>query len=240
MQATVGRLLPMEIADELIYPYTSTPPRIALDVAEALARCPAVSRVTLFGSLAARTHDGWSDIDMMCVTAGHAGAWAAVHLLREAMPLRWYGPFSDLPQPSGRYWPYGESIFHSVDLSFRTAEAHARVLREGLGGVEVVTRDLFQREVSPSPGAGPGVETDTGEYAFTHALYAATKAMKEYLRSMGDWVDVSARMDALEMEARLLPRRPSGGRPEDVLDEARSLYQRLLMERLRFGSGGGT
>jgi len=230
----------MEIADELIYPYASTPPRIALDVAEVLARCPAVSRVTLFGSLVSRTHDGWSDIDMMCVTAGHAGAWEAVHLLREAMPLRWYGPFSSLPQPSGRYWPYGESIFHSIDLSFRTAEAHARVLREGLGGVEVVTRDIFQREESPSSGAGPGVETDTGEYAFTHALYATTKAMKEYLRGTGGWVTVSARMDALEMEARALPRRPSGGRPDDVLDEARSLYQRLLMDRLRLGVGGGT
>ncbi|MBM4409707.1 MAG: nucleotidyltransferase domain-containing protein [Chloroflexi bacterium] len=230
----------MEISTELVYPYASTPPRIALDVAEALARCPAISRVTLFGSLASRTHDGWSDIDVMCVTAGQAGAWEAVRLLREAMPLRWFGPFADLPQPSGRYWPYGESLFHSVDLSFRTAEAHARVLREGFGGVSVVTRDLLFRDASPSPGAGPGVETDTGEYAFTHALYAATKAMKEYLRSAGEWVDVSARMDVLETEARLLPRRPSGGRPEDVLDEARSLYQRLLMERLRFGAGGGS
>ena len=226
----------MEIADELIYPYTSVPPRIALDVAEALARCPAVSRVTLFGSLASGTHDGWSDIDVMCVTPGRAGAWEAVQVLREAMPLRWHGPFSDLPQPSGRYWPYGESLFHSVDLSFRTAEAHARVLEEGLSGVKVIAHDLLWREASPSRGMGGGVQADTGEYGFTHALYAAAKAMKEYLRSTGEWIAVSARMDALEAEARALPRRPSGGRPDDVLDEARSLYQRLLMDRLRSGA----
>ena len=226
----------MELADELIYPYSSAPPRIALDVAEALARCPAVSRVTLFGSLASGTHDGWSDIDVMCVTPGRAGAWEAVGALREAMPLRWYGPFADLPQPSGRYWPYGESLFHSVDLSFRTAEAYARVLEEGLGGVEVTVHDLLWREAEPSRGTGAGVQPDSGEYGFTHALYVTTKAMKEYLRGAGDWIDVSARMDALEAEARALPRRPSGGRPDDVLDEARSLYQRLLMDRLRSGA----
>lgn len=226
----------MEMADELVYPYASTPPRIALDVADALARCPAVSRVTLFGSLAAGTHDGWSDIDVMCVTPGRAAAWEAVQLLREAMPLRWYGPFSDLPQPSGRYWPYGESIFHSVDLSFRTAEGHARVLEDGLGGAPVTARDLLRREAPPSRGIGAGAQADAGEYPFTHALYAAVKAMKEYLRMAGDWAAVSARMDALEAEARSLPRRPAGGRPEEVLDEARSLYQRLLMDRLRSGA----
>lgn len=229
----------MEITDELVYPYASAPPRIALDVAEALARCPAVSRVTLFGSLAAGTHDGWSDIDVMCVTPGRAGAWEAVQVLREAMPLRWHGPSFDLPQPSGRYWPYGESLFHSVDLSFRTAEAHARVLEEGLGGTKVIAHDLLWREASPSRVAGAGVQADGSEYAFTHALYAATKAMKVYLRGAGGWVAVSAQMDVLEAEARALPRRPSGGRPDDVLDEARSLYQRLLMDRLRSGVGGG-
>lgn len=230
----------MEIPDELIYPYASTPPRIALDVAEALARCPAVSRVSLFGSLATRTNDGWSDIDVMCVTSGPAGAWEAARALREAMPLRWHGPFSDLPLPSGRYWPYGESIFHSVDLSFRTAEDHERVLAEGLRGVPVTVRDVLHREPLPGNAFAAGIAEDTGEYPFTSALYAAARAMKAYLRSAGDWQTVSASMDRLEVEARALPRRPAGGRPEDVLDEARSLYQRLLMDRLRFGSGGGT
>ena len=229
----------MEIADELVYPYASAPPRIALDVAEALARCTAVSRVTLFGSLASGTHDGWSDVDVMCVTPSRAGAWEAVAILREAMPLRWYGPFSDLPQPSGRYWPYGESLFHSVDLSFRTAEAHARVLEEGLGGVKVIAHDLLWRDASPSRGTGAGIQAESDVYEFTHALYVAARAMKGYLRHTGDWVTVSAAMDALEVRARGLPRRPSGGRPDDVLDEARSLYQRLLMDRLRAGVGGG-
>ncbi len=228
----------MEIVDELLHPYASAPPRIALDVAEALAGCPAASRVTLFGSLAAGTHDGWSDVDMMCVTHGLPGAWEAATALRELVPLRWYGPFSDLPQPSGRYWLYGESLFHSVDLSFRTAEAHERVLAEGVNGVKVIAQDLLWREAAPSRGLADGMQAEAGEYAFTHALYAAAKAMKAYLRGLGDWVTISVHMDALEAEARALPRRPSGGSPEDVLDEARSLYQRLLMDRLRSGISG--
>ncbi len=230
----------MDIADELVHPYASAPPRIALDVAEALARCPSVSRVTLFGSLASGTHDGWSDIDVMCVTPGRAEAWEAAILLREAMPFRWYGPFSDLPQPSGRYWPYGESLFHSVDLSFRTAEAHARVLSEGLRGHRVVAHDLLWREAAPSRGLGAGMQSDNGEYPFTTALYGAMKAIRMYMRSRGEWIAVSAAMDVLEAQARALPRRPAGGRPQDVLDEARSLYQRLLMDRLQAGVGGGS
>lgn len=226
----------MDLADELIHPYASAPPRIALDVAEALASCGVVSRVTLFGSLASGTHDGWSDIDLMCVTPGRAGAWEAARLLRAAIPLRWYGPFSDLLQPSGRYWPYGESIFHSIDLSFQTAEAHARVIEEGVNGVKVIAHDLLWRDAGPSSSAGTGIQPDAGEYEFTHALYAAMKAVKAYMRGRGGWVAVSTHMDALEAAAHALPRRPSGGRPNDVLDEARSLYQRLLMDRLRSGA----
>lgn len=232
----------MDLADELIHPYASAPPRIALDVAEALASCPAVSRVTLFGSLASGTHDGWSDIDVMCVTPDRAGAWEAAMLLRAAIPLRWHGPFSNLPQPSGRYWPYGESIFHSIDLSFRTAEAHARVLEEGMEGVKVIAHDLLWRDAGPSTSIGAGMQPEGSEYEFTHALYAAMKAMKAYMRGRGGWVAVSTRMDELETQARALPRHPAGGRPIDVLDEARSLYQRLLMDRLRMdqsSAGGG-
>ena len=191
--------------------------------------------MTLFGSLASGTHDGWSDIDMMCATTGPAVAWEAARLLRDALPWRWYGPFSDLPQPSGRYWPLGESIFHSVDLSFRTLEAHARVLDGGLRGFKVVAHDLLWREGLASREGEAGASVTPGDYAFTHTLYVAVKAMKDYLRSQGDWVTVSARMDALEVEARALPRRPAAGRPDDVLDEARSLYKRLLMDRLRAG-----
>lgn len=226
----------MNIADDLVYPYASAPPRIALDVAEALARCAAVSRVTLFGSLASGTHDGWSDIDVMCVTPGQTGAWEAIELLRESMPLRWHGPFADLPLPSGRYWPYGESIFHSVDLSFRTAEAHARALDEGVNGHKVIAHDLLWRDAEPYRDLGSGKQPENGEYEFTHALYTAMKAVKAYMRGRGGWAAVSTQMEALETQARRLSRRPAGGRPDGILDEARSLYQRLLMDRLRSGS----
>jgi len=227
----------MDIPDELIHPYASTPPRIALDVADALARCHAVSRVTLFGSLATGTHDGWSDIDVMCVTPSPAGAWEAARLLRDAMPFRWYGPFSGMPSPSGRYWPYGEALFHSVDLSFRTAEAHARVLSEGLRGRPVTTRDLHLREPGPASGRDDTILSGRWEYPFTTALNGMMTAIRMYMRSRGEWGPVSATMEVLEAEARALPHQPNGGRPQDVLDEARSLYRRLLMDRLQAGVG---
>src|SRR5690606_3224293 len=116
--------------EALLYPYVTTPRRIALDLVDALAASPAVSRVVLFGSLADGRNDGWSDIDALCVVEGEDGPWQAAAALRRAMPLRWHGRFSSAQPPSGRHWLLGESVFHSVDLSFGTLQEVERRVAE--------------------------------------------------------------------------------------------------------------
>ncbi|MEX1022770.1 MAG: nucleotidyltransferase domain-containing protein [Dehalococcoidia bacterium] len=220
--------------EALLHPYVTTPPRIALDVVDALSACPAVARIALFGSLADHSHDGWSDIDVLCAVEGDDGAWQAAAALRAVVPLRWHGRFSSLPAPSGRHWPLGESVFHSVDLSYQTVEEHERVLREGLGDMAIVGREVLRRPGIASAGR-PHVEVVSEDYDFTHALYAVVKAIKAYLRATGPWEAVADAMRSLDAAARARTDRPRGSDPEDVLTEARTLYTALMLERSRYG-----
>jgi hypothetical protein len=220
--------------EALLYPYVTTPKRIALDLVDALAACPAVSRVAIFGSLANGAHDGWSDIDAICAVEGEDGPWQAAATLRRAMPLRWHGAFSGGVAPDGRHWLLGESVFHSIDLSFGAAEAFDRKLREGVNGHALVVDVRLDRAGTPSAGR-PDLDVHSQEYDFTHTLYAATKAMRAYLRDRGSWDDLATAMKALETAARGLTTRPAGSDPDDVMNETRTLYYALMQERARYG-----
>lgn len=220
--------------DSLLYPYVTTPARIALDLVEALAACPAVSRVTLFGSVASGQQDGWSDIDALCAVEGEDGPWQAAAALRQAMPLRWHGRFSSTEPPSGRHWLLGESVFHSIDLTFAPSEITARRIVEAASEQPLVTDVRLDRPGAPSPGR-PAIEVLSTDYEFTHALYATTKAMKAYLRSQGLWDDLAEQMKRLEATARGLHERPTGSDPDDLMNETRTLYYALMQERMRYG-----
>lgn len=214
--------------EDPLFPYRTTPRRVALDVIDALAACPAVSRVALFGSLAGEGHDGWSDIDMLCEVHGPDGAWQAAAALRQAIPLRWHGVFHDLPAPSGRHWLLGESVFHSVDLAYLSPEAFAARLAESPATVHL------DRPGVASAGQ-PEIPAVTEEYEFTHGLYALTKAMKGYLRDEGGWDAVPEAFGVLDRAFNALRGRPAGTDVDDVMAEARTLYYTLFMERSRYG-----
>ena len=224
-------------AEALLYPYVTTPRRIALDLVAALEVCPAVSRVVLFGSLAAERHDGWSDVDALVAVEGEDGPWQAAAAIRRAMPLRWHGRFSSAGSPSGRHWLLGESVFHSLDVSFGSAEEVERRIRETAPEHDLVTSVAFHRLGIASPGRTP-VEVMTDEYEFTHGLHMALKAMRAYLRAEGRWDDLAEGMQALEAAWRGLAKRPAGADPDDVMKEARTLYYALMQERLRYGGDG--
>jgi predicted nucleotidyltransferase len=222
------------VEQDILFPYRTTPRRIAEDVIAALDGCPAVGRVLLFGSLADDTYDAWSDIDIVCEVEDEGGAWAAAAALREALPVRWHGPFGSATPPRGRHWFEGESLFHSLDLSFETASRLEEIAREGLNGVPVRFREVAagrpQRVAMLPP---PARVSD--EYEFTHALHLLLRGIRAYLRGGGGWSDVSARMPDLEAALKGLPRRPAGGDARAVAQEARTLYTTLLMERARYG-----
>ncbi|MCK9486588.1 MAG: nucleotidyltransferase domain-containing protein [Dehalococcoidia bacterium] len=220
--------------EALLFPYVTTPPRIALDLVDALAACPAVSRVVLFGSVAEDRHDGWSDVDALCAVEGEDGPWQAAAVLRHAMPMRWHGRFSSAAPPSGRHWLLGESVFHSVDLSYGSAEEIARRIAELPREFEVVT-DVRLDRVGVASDGRPVVDVLSEDYDFTHALHAALKAMKAYLRAAGTWDQAAERMKALEAAARGLAHRPAGSDPDDVMNETRTLYYALMQERMRYG-----
>jgi len=220
--------------EALLYPYVTTPKRIALDLVDALAGCPAVSRVAIFGSLANGEHDGWSDIDALCAVEGEDGSWQAAAVLRRAMPLRWHGLFSDVAPPSGRHWLLGESVFHSIDLSYLSTGVFEHTLADGIRGHALIADVRLDRAGAVSRGRpSPGVVSE--DYAFTHALYIATKAMRDYLRARGTWADLADAMKALETAARGLTHRPAGSDPDDVMNETRTLYYALMQERARYG-----
>ncbi len=223
--------------EALLYPYVTTPRRIALDLVDALAGCPAVSRVALFGSLAAGSNDGWSDIDALCVVEGVDGPWQAAAALRRAMPLRWHGAFSGATSPSGRHWLLGESVLHSVDLSYGTREQVERRIAEAPAEQGLLVDVRLDRPGDASEGR-PAMDVLSEEYEFTHSLYAALKAMKAYLRAAGPWEDLAERIKRLEEAARGLTERPPGSDPDDVMNETRTLYYALMQERMRYGGDG--
>jgi len=221
-------------AEAALYPYVTAPQRVMLDLVDALAACPAVSRIAIFGSLAEQRHDGWSDIDAFCAVEGEDGPWQAAHALRQAIPLRWHGPFNDVPIPSGRHWPVGESIFHCIDLSFDTPEEFDRKLAHGIRGFALTTDIRLDRPATSTPGRPP-LEAHSDDYDFTHALYMATKSMKDYLRATGPWDALAEQMKALEVAFRALAHRPAGADPDELMAETRTLYYTLMRERARYG-----
>lgn len=227
--------------ERLLYPYVTTPRRIALDVVAALEGCPAVARVAIYGSLAPfgpeANNDGYADIDVLAHVEGDDGAWQAAHAIRRAIPLRWHGRFSDRETPSGRHWPLGEAPFHCIDLGFVAGEEFDAILRDGLRGHPVRAEVVVDRPGVASPGR-PTLAVCADEYPFTHALYMATKALKDYLRERVEWDAVPAAMKDLEGAARSLAVRPPGSDPDDVLNEMRTLYFALMNERVRYGGNG--
>ncbi|MDA0815836.1 MAG: hypothetical protein O2924_04640 [Chloroflexi bacterium] len=220
--------------EDPLFPYRTTPGRIALDLIDALSACPAVSRIAIYGSLVGDNHDAWSDVDAFCAVEGADGAWQAAAALRRAIPLRWHGLFNGVAAPSGRHWLLGESVFHPIDLSFDTSEEFDRKLSEGIRGFEIDAVIHLDRPGVAS-GGRPDVAVVTEEYDFTHALYVLTKAMKTYLRDAGPWEDLATAFAALEAAHRALTHRPPGTDPDDVMSEARTLYYTLFMERSRYG-----
>lgn len=227
--------------ETLLYPYVTTPRRVALDAVAALEGCPAVARVVLFGSLTPLRgeprNDGYADVDLLAHVEGEDGAWQAAAALRRAIPLRWHGRFEDRAAPSGRHWPLGEGPFHSIDLSFVGREEFDAALHAGADD-PTARRDIVIDRAGVASAGRPELAVCSNDYEFTHALNMATNAMKAYLRASGAWDDLAAAMKNLEAAFRTLVRRPAGAEPEDVLNEMRTLYFALMNERLRYGGDG--
>jgi hypothetical protein len=193
-----------------------------------------VERIALFGSIAEDEHDGWSDIDLMVVVPDEDAAWHAVDALHRVVPMRWHGPFSTLPLPSGRHWPLGESPFHSVDLSLVSHEQYERARHDGVEHHPAVFREVHQRALADPPADRPHVPLVTSEYDFTHAMHMAAKRMKAYLRGDGDWTHLAEAMKALESAWRELSHRPPGSDPDELMTETRTLYYALMQQRAQY------
>jgi hypothetical protein len=203
--------------DVVLYPYRTTPRRIADDVVAVLASVPEVVAISLFGSLAGEDWDGLSDVDMLAgYDGGEDAAWACAETLRAALPVRYYRTFTGVEQPSGRYWFWGESAFHKVDVSFYPLTEYERRRVEGvrtgypIASIEVMRRDDEAhsppaRPDSRHPPARPEPVTvgsehprvegraapgrlvfDDREQAAGAAVYGLLECTKQYLRGQID------------------------------------------------------
>ncbi|MPZ98293.1 MAG: hypothetical protein GEU80_02975 [Dehalococcoidia bacterium] len=217
----------------LLFPYTTTPPRIADELIAALRGVEGVTAISLFGSLATGTHDGFSDIDLMVGYEGGADIeWAASAAIDRAKPVRFYRAFSDMAQPSGRRWFDGESPFHHADVSFRPMPLHERVRVEGVReGYPVTSVEVFRREAcapqsSGSPGpVGPLLDIGDLEREAGGGAYLLLRAAKEYLRGRSDepaW-DEAYRTFLGRVRGATVTRRFAGGRLGELVQECLEL-----------------
>jgi predicted nucleotidyltransferase len=236
--------------DVVLYPYRTTPRRIADDVVAALAAAPEVAAISLFGSLAAGTWDGLSDVDVLVAhEGGEEDAWTCAAAIRAAMPVRFYRMFSGVEQPAGRYWFWGESPFHHVDVSFHPAERYEVVRRDGVReGFPISAREVFRRSTSdaPTPIAPPGpvdaaavhslaCHIGERERSVGAAVYTMLYRTKQYLRAH---IDRAAYDDAyrefLRGAAGVGRDEPfAGGALGDLVQECLAL--RLAIERQERG-----
>ncbi len=177
----------LEDIDGLLNPYVTTPPRIADEIVNAVAAVPGARAIALFGSLAAGSHDGFSDVDMIVGHDGAAGtAWTCADALRLAKPVRYYRRFTGVAQPSGRYWFDGESPFHQVDVSFYPLEEYERVRVEGVKEGEPITaREVWRGSavaVGRLPAAPRMIAVGDAEWDHHGHFVYFLKDAKQYVR----------------------------------------------------------
>jgi len=138
-----------ESLEQLLFPDPTRRSHLLSRILAALQAEAGVHSVALFGSLADKRADRWSDIDMIIACDNvEIRKWAAAWALREAIPVLFYQTFSLADQPSGRYWFVGESPFHKLDVSFVSLPEYQRTVHEGtMQGHAIVLREIYS---SPS------------------------------------------------------------------------------------------
>ena len=178
--------------DHFLYPYLSSPQRIADEVLSVLTGIPCVRRVALFGSMAEGRADRWSDIDMIAVCDGvEANAWAAAYAITSAKPVLFYRKFGTREQPNGRYWFAYESPFNRLDISFVCLGEYQSYLDDrDLIGHEITLREIYSSDLElnyvshsePKRFLEPATdhETEIGMY-----IYFSLEALKHSLRGGG-------------------------------------------------------
>lgn len=172
-----------------LHPDPTRPGALAAELASALATVPSVEAIALFGSLAAGSGDGWSDIDMVVAhDDAEAARWEAAAALRGAAPVLYYRPIAGNEQPSGRYWFVGESPFHRLDISFSTVSEYSSGLAEHplLGG-RIVLREVYARRPGLGTGRAPGRRAEpitmvAGERHLGALSIRLSEALKHSLR----------------------------------------------------------
>jgi predicted nucleotidyltransferase len=159
-----------------VHPEAGAAARVVQSVTAALSALPFVRRIGVFGSLADRTDDRWSDVDMFVACDDvERMRWSAADAIRRTKPVLFYRMFSSNGQPAGRYWFVDESPFQKLDVSFHDLDRYDRLCRTGeYMGSSVNTREVYACDaghpatspVSPSPLEITSRETEIGSWIY--------------------------------------------------------------------------
>jgi hypothetical protein len=183
--------------------------RIALikdTLVAALSSLTCVRRIDSFGSVATGTADQWSDLDLLVTCHDvEQTAWLGAAVIRATREIAFYRMFTDVRQPSGRYWFRGESPFHRVDVSFLSTTARAEIAASGeREGYPVILQSEYVAQCAVDPAAdahrvvpAPRIET-AADAGVGKLLYRYLEATKRERRGCGD------RMSAAQAHSDLM------------------------------------
>lgn len=169
------------------YPDATRPATLIDEIKAILTQLPFISHIYVFGSLARREADRWSDIDMLVVTQTHQQFWDAWQHLHSAKPILHHHPFSEVEPIGGHVLGnvfIGESVFHCLDLNFLTTEEHqTHGVGERFGHLEMVYYNLDDLPLASTQDRRPFQQTLTSdEEKISIGIHFTKKHIKKVLR----------------------------------------------------------
>lgn len=121
--------------------------------------------------------------------------------------MLFYRPFSNAPQPCGRYWLDGESPFHKIDISFETLRDFDDALRkQEHAGHPAVVRGISVRphrqRLARHAATMRSLQFDELELDIGWRIYMLQSVLKSHLRGDEPFSEVTSDCDALRATLR--------------------------------------
>jgi len=186
-----------------LYPDPQRLWRLMHKVQTLFEQCPVIARLFVFGSLARRDADRWSDLDMLVVTQRSCQFRAAFDHLRRHTTILHHNPFTLNTETAGGHvlgiiWA-GESVFHCLDLNFLTMDdlKSAESLRR-FGEISVLIQSDGISDSPPYETVNADAENADNTRIYGGGIHFTKKAIKKLIRQRGTPEEVRQRLEILK------------------------------------------